>query len=469
MGKAALVALLGLVLLAVASPATADVEPLRIGTSGDYEPFSFAGEGGPEGFDVAVARAYAGERGLAVEFVRFRWPELLGDLAARRFDVAMSGVTVRPGRSVVGRFSVPVIESGAVVLVRDEGRFGQVPQLDRRGVRIGVNAGGHLERVSRARFTNATLVFVPDNTAVLDALLSYSVDAVVSDSFEGPRWQAKSEELVQLGPFTRDRKAYLVRADRGELAADLDAWLLAREADGSLERLRRQYLGARRHPATAAPLAALVAALDERLALMPWVVAAKRRDVRPIADPLREKRVLEASVAAVAEAAERAGRGPLAEDAVRAFFAAQIEAAKQVQLTAGRVLDPEEETRAPDLEKAVRPALLRIGERIAALLLALPEKLDPRLVSGAVRDGLRSPYLSAESRRALAEAIVQVSQPPPEPAGEAGEASGPGPERAAPPAPGDRDSGSSATGRSASPGSAPPTPRSDGAPAATSR
>ncbi len=411
-GQRALRILLAALLLALPSRAAAERPGLRVGTSGDYEPFSFDAGGGAEGFDVAVARAYAEDRGLAVEFVRFRWPDLLGDLRSRRFDVAMSGVTVRPQRSVAGRFSVPVIESGAVVLVRDEGRFGQVDQLDRRGVRIGVNAGGHLERVTRERFQSATLLFVPENQAVLEALLSLSVDAVVTDTFEGPRWRERADDLVQLGPFTRDRKAYLVRADRADLAADLDAWLLAREADGSLEKLRRRHLGPRRHPRTAAPLAALVAALDERLALMPAVVAAKRRDVRPIADPQREARVLDASAAAVAEAARRSGREPPPEETVRAFFTAQIEAAKQVQLSAGRVLDPEQESEAPDLESALRPALLRIGERIAGLLLGLPEGLDPRLVERSVREGLRAPYLSDESRRALADAIVRVSQPP---------------------------------------------------------
>ena len=61
---------------------------LRVGSSDDYAPFSQAGEGGERsGFDVEVARRYAKERGLEVEFVRFRWPDLLRDLEAGRFDL----------------------------------------------------------------------------------------------------------------------------------------------------------------------------------------------------------------------------------------------------------------------------------------------------------------------------------------------------------------------------------------------
>jgi cyclohexadienyl dehydratase len=109
---AAAAALAGL-LLAAAGAAEPKTPRLRVGTSGDYAPFSQDGKAGElRGFDVAVARAYAEERGLELEFVRFRWPQLLRDLAADRFDVAMSGVTVRPLRSVAGRFSVPSSRAG---------------------------------------------------------------------------------------------------------------------------------------------------------------------------------------------------------------------------------------------------------------------------------------------------------------------------------------------------------------------
>jgi hypothetical protein len=75
----------------------ADTGAIRVGTSGDYPPFSLrAADGGWSGFDVEVARAYATARGRRLELVPFRWPELGTRLAAGDFDVAMSGVTVRP-------------------------------------------------------------------------------------------------------------------------------------------------------------------------------------------------------------------------------------------------------------------------------------------------------------------------------------------------------------------------------------
>ena len=61
-------------------------------------------------------------------------------------------------------------------------------------------------------------------------------DAFFSDTLEAPHWLAQLDDGARaLPPFTRDRKAWLVRSDRSQLAALLDHWLLAREADGTLE------------------------------------------------------------------------------------------------------------------------------------------------------------------------------------------------------------------------------------------
>ena len=88
-----------LVLGVLVAASAAAAEPLRVGTSGDYPPFSSAQKESFQGFDIAVARAYAADRGLELEFVRFRWPQLLQRLDEGAFDLAMSGVTVRPERS----------------------------------------------------------------------------------------------------------------------------------------------------------------------------------------------------------------------------------------------------------------------------------------------------------------------------------------------------------------------------------
>jgi cyclohexadienyl dehydratase len=398
--------LCGLLVAAMATPASADA--LRVGTSGDYAPFSVELGGRREGFDVAVIEAFAANRGLAIEWVRFAWPDLLAELAAGRFDVAASGITLRSERSLAAAFTLPLAETGAVALVRADARFASLAELDARGVRIAVNRGGHLERVARERLPHADLLPVSPNAAVLDALASGRADAAVSDSAEAVHWQRAAGGLRAIGPFTRDRKAWLVRADRPELVAELDAWLLAREADGSLARWRERHLGAA-GPATAEPLAALLAALDERLALMPLVAASKRARGLPLEDLAREARVLDASVESTRRAASLAGRPVPDPESVRGLWRAQIDAAKTVQRAAWDAPRSAPAVAPPDLESALRPALARIDARTARLLLALEAPLACDATAGAAREALRTPALSEAHVRALARGVAAAS------------------------------------------------------------
>jgi cyclohexadienyl dehydratase len=372
---------------------------LRVGTSGDYAPFStVAPDGARAGYDVELVRAYARERGLRIRWVPLRWATLERDFAAGRFDLVASGVTVRPERSLAGRFTVPVATSGAVALASES------VDLGRAGLRIAVNRGGHLERVARRLFPKAQLLPLAPNAAVREALIAGEADAAVTDTMEAPHWLAGTSGLAVRGPFTRDWKALWLPAGAGERARDLDAWLLAREADGTLAALRARQLPAA-SAATATPLVALAAAIEERLALMPLVAEAKRASGTPVRVPAQE-------AAVIAAAPERA----------RPLFAALIEAAREVQEHAlaevqeHALAGTEEHALAgepaagapPDLDAALRPALARIGERIAALVERLPAGLD----GAAAREALARievPGFGAAARERVAAALVEVA------------------------------------------------------------
>ncbi|MCP5058568.1 MAG: transporter substrate-binding domain-containing protein [bacterium] len=353
---------IGLVLLlalgCASEPTSRDTRPvLRVGTSGDYAPFSLeAADGALAGLDVALARAFAADRGLRLEFVRFRWPELQADLQAGRFELAWSGITIRPERSLRGHFSVPYLESGAVALVLAGASARRAGDLDRPGRLIAVNLGGHLERVARARFRLATVSPVDGNGDVLAELLEHRADAVITDTLEASHWIAASNTPLRvLGPFTRDYKAVWLREDQPELARDVDRWLVAREADGTLSRMRSEAGIVHAH-GSAAPAAALEAALIERLSLIPFVAEAKRRSGGPVEVPERERIVTRAGERAARLAAVEAGVPALDEAGVTSFYRRQIEASKALQheILAGPAAtgDP------PSLAEEIRPALL---------------------------------------------------------------------------------------------------------------
>lgn len=375
---------------------SADAEVIRVGTSGDYAPFSlWKGDARePEGFSIDVARAFAADRGARIEWVRFRWSELAADLEAGRFDLALSGVTVRPDRSTFGRFSLPLTATGATALVLMSSPVATKADLERPGLRIAVNRGGHLERVARTLFGRGRIEAVDANAEVPARLADGRADAVLTDDLEARLWRQGLPPTRAIGPLTRDRKAAWFPCSREALLQAFDRWLLAAESSGQLARLRHRHGLAEAR--TAAPLPALLARLDERLALMPAIARAKRTLARPIEDPAQEDRVRAAAQTTAARAAREFGVEPPSEPALRRFVDAQLTAARFVQNRAlagsadaksvradapadGSSRNDEQDARAAarvadiarvELEERLRPAVSFLTDRIVWLAVA---------------------------------------------------------------------------------------------------
>jgi chorismate mutase-like protein len=311
---------------------------LRVGTSGDYAPFSLRGRG----FDVDVARALTSDLGLAIEWVRFRWPELSQVVRSDRVDVAMGGITWRPERAVIGWMSRTVARGGPCVVG------------DPSAGLIAVNRGGVLEAWARSRFDRREIVSFDDNLALPALLAGGAVAAFVTDSFEVSSRPPVGGATVRCDP-PRDRKVYWIAPARAaDLGARIDDWLAANE--GRIAELRRRWLGA---PSPRDDVDDLVDRIARRFELMPAVAAWKRAHARPIDDPDREAQVLE-------RAQERARARALEPSGVRRLFEVQIELAKAIER---RVIDGSPTLL--DLDGELRPLLSRIGDEIVAALAAV--------------------------------------------------------------------------------------------------
>ena len=395
--------LAGAVLVACVHVHTPDLPPLRIGVPADYPPFAEARGDTFAGLDVDVARRFAADSGRRLELVAFRWPDLIPDLLAGRFDVAMGGITMRPERVLVASFTRPVLETGAIVLARSG-----VDDVDRASVRLGVNRGGHLERLARRLFPHAALQPTADNRDLAGLLARGEVDALLTDDVEAAVLSPQLPITHRIGPLTRDRKAYLGRD--AALIAALDGWLRAREIDGTLDVVRERWLGADHRlglTAFESDLSALLALIDLRLALMPSVAAAKERAGRPLEDPAREARVLDT-------ARTQAAALRLDVPAAEALVWAQVVAARAVQRA---YLATPPARRSPvepvDLERDARPALERISAAILARGAALCRdgaalaRLDPARITGGL-----DPALDPGDRREIARAVLRLRPNP---------------------------------------------------------
>ncbi|WP_337960774.1 transporter substrate-binding domain-containing protein [Brucella intermedia] len=83
---------------------------LKVGTPGDYSPFSFTDPktGAFTGLDIDQAQSLATALGVRLEIVETSWPTLTQDFRDDKFDIAMGGVSITLERQKIGLFSHPI-------------------------------------------------------------------------------------------------------------------------------------------------------------------------------------------------------------------------------------------------------------------------------------------------------------------------------------------------------------------------
>ena len=220
---------------------------LRVGTTGDYQPYSYADQAGKySGIDIELAEDLAHSLGVSLQLVPTSWPTLLQDLQAGRFDIAMSGISKKLIRQQVGLFSASYTVSGKTPIVRcsDTTRLSSLEQIDRPGVRIVVNPGGTNELFVRQKITSAEVIVHPDNKTIFAEIIAQRADVMITDAEEVQLKSSIHQELCPAMPgrtFDKFAKGFLLPRDL-IWKAYVDEWLRMRQLEGKLTALFEKYL-----------------------------------------------------------------------------------------------------------------------------------------------------------------------------------------------------------------------------------
>ncbi len=215
---------------------------LRVGTTGDYLPFSYVNPAFPEpysGIDVAFAKELANSLSVEVAFVQTSWPSLMDDLMADRFDIGMSGITITEDRKKIAMFSVPMHSGGKAAISKDEDarRFDTIDKINQQGVRVIFNPGGTNESFARKNFSNAMLIENENNLTVFDKIISGDADVMVTDAIETIIQEKIHSELQAVNPdrpFNSSQKAYLIQNDK-KFKTYIDEWITNLRQSGKFE------------------------------------------------------------------------------------------------------------------------------------------------------------------------------------------------------------------------------------------
>ncbi|KAF1030410.1 MAG: hypothetical protein GAK37_01368 [Pseudomonas sp.] len=158
--------------------------------------------GQPQGVSVALAKALAGELGVALELIEFEAAgQVFAALAADAWRVAF--LAIEPVREREIAFSAPYVIIKGTCLVPTGSPLIHAAQLDAPGVRIAVGQGAAYDLYLSRTVQQAELVRAPTSAGAVDLFLEQGLEAAagVRDYLQtrlDPRWRLLADDFMTI-------------------------------------------------------------------------------------------------------------------------------------------------------------------------------------------------------------------------------------------------------------------------------
>jgi polar amino acid transport system substrate-binding protein len=229
------------------------IEPGTLSVASAYPdpPFEVTQDGVDTGFDAELLEAVCTHLGLRRRPVRFRGDDfnrIFDGLKEKTYDAVVSGTTITPERQRVALFSRPYLESGQSLVV-NRVRTPHIRTVDDLGGQVvGIQVGNTSDAVARrlkAEGKLADIRYYP-YSGILDALDDLEAGTIGGFMKLLPvtTWLVRDRPdlaVVQEIP-THERLGVAFALDNQPLCSAVDDALDAREADGTLGRLKKTWL-----------------------------------------------------------------------------------------------------------------------------------------------------------------------------------------------------------------------------------
>jgi cyclohexadienyl dehydratase len=224
---------------------------LRVGTTGDYAPFSFRPDFNDSsaqwsGIDIDLAKNLAQSLGADIQWVHTSWPTLMNDLHSGRYDIGMSGISINLARQQTAFFSNAYQRGGKAPLIRcaDRRKYRSLDDIDQNGTRVIVNPGGTNQKFTNANIHKASIAIHDDNRSIFNEIINHTADVMFTDKIEIKLQTRRHPELcAAMGgqTLTYSEKGFLLPQDI-VWKAYVDTWLNMLSCNGTLEKLFNKHL-----------------------------------------------------------------------------------------------------------------------------------------------------------------------------------------------------------------------------------
>ncbi|NME36672.1 MULTISPECIES: transporter substrate-binding domain-containing protein [Fusobacterium] len=220
---------------------------LRVGTTGDYKPFTYIENQKYIGYDIEISRLLAKALSVDIEFVTTTWKDISKDLENQKYDIAVGGISKNLERENKFEMTDSYITSGKCYLVRkgDENKYKSINDVNNPNTIIGVNIGGTNEEFVDKNFNRAKIIKYFDNLEVPKAVANSDVDVMITDNSEVNYYRNHNPKLEGSQtdtPFTKCEKAYMLPKGQKNFLLFVNNLLKDLDKQGEMEKLKDKYL-----------------------------------------------------------------------------------------------------------------------------------------------------------------------------------------------------------------------------------
>ncbi|HYF55672.1 MAG TPA: transporter substrate-binding domain-containing protein [Salinarimonas sp.] len=242
--------LLAAALVAVAGPALAQAQKMRVGVEGNYPPFSqISPDGKLSGFDIDIANAVCEKMKAECTLVQQEFDGIIPALNARKFDMIVASMTITDERKKAVDFSDPYYDVPSRWVAKKGAFKGEATPDALKGKTIIVLRNSPRARWLAERYKESTILPVNKETDVYLELaagrgdIGFGSSVVSSESFlkrDAGRDFETVGKTVRLEAGSGGVGIAVRKADT-ELKDKVNAALKAIKADGTYKRLQDKY------------------------------------------------------------------------------------------------------------------------------------------------------------------------------------------------------------------------------------
>ncbi|MDR2650354.1 MAG: transporter substrate-binding domain-containing protein [Clostridiales bacterium] len=176
---------------------------LQVGCEIGYPPFEYFSDDGvtPVGVDIDLGDAIAAELGVSVERIDTAWDGIFAGLAAKKYDVIISAVTINAERMENMDFSMPYIENWQSIVIKKGGStIAEVKDLDGKNVAYqdATTSDEYLDDLINTGVLNCERFEYAKVMNCFDDLNLGRVDAVLCDSTVADGYIAREPDKFEI-------------------------------------------------------------------------------------------------------------------------------------------------------------------------------------------------------------------------------------------------------------------------------